>query len=226
MGFIKGEFVITRSQPRAGQAHPLPIEKGSSYNLLNPPLSSTVKNSSVSWEDNGTPQPRFKCYKCVCKYNAHRLAFLAEFYAATYRCPWGFGTRTLPESRARGTLLDMHAVGMKDLRLRGAIKKLLHLGWYPKAVLRKMELCNKIIKWHMLTVEVFLGECKQVKCLPLRMGAGQPEELPIVEMKVLNLVSLLNWSKLLSSPIWGSLDPISRFSAIGPVGGKTSWRTR
>lgn len=38
----------------------------------------------------------------------------------------------------------------------------------------------------MLKVEVFLGQCKQVRSLPL----GQPEKQPTVEMNIPNLISL------------------------------------
>lgn len=41
---------------------------------------------------------------------------------------WDFWTRTLPDSRARFNLLDMRAVGMKDLRLYEDLKNPLCLG--------------------------------------------------------------------------------------------------
>lgn len=79
----------------------------------------------------------------------------------------------------------------------------------------------------MLRVGGLLGECKQLKSLPLGLVVGQLEE-PILELDVLRLVSLSTELKQAALSSLGSSrikwqDPISKLTAVCPVDGKTSW---
>lgn len=92
---------------------------------------------------------------------------------------------------------------MEDLGGYGGIKKIFCLGWYQKAILIKMDLCNEIIRGHMLRAEVFLGEYKQVQSPALRLLVEQPKGLPIVEMNILNFESLLTGNETCCLVLFG-----------------------